>query len=105
MEETNASAVTHHPMPAQWAGSFFIALLSSLLYLPPQSIPFLRNERNFGPFLNRNETADLFSLTSVLILASGQDDIRHGRIRWVFWTIALAIIVTAICLNFSRAGI
>src|SRR5207249_7605759 len=27
MEETNASAITHHPVPAQWARSFFIALL------------------------------------------------------------------------------
>src|SRR5438552_14986918 len=87
------------------AGIVAIAVLSILLYLTHQSIPFWRNERNFGPFLNRNQTADLFGLTSVLILASGQDDIRHGRIRWVFWTIALAIIVTAICLNFSRAGI
>ncbi|PYL00847.1 MAG: hypothetical protein DME32_10115, partial [Verrucomicrobia bacterium] len=61
--------------------------------------------RNFGPFLNRNQTADLFGLTSVLILASGQDDIRNGRTRWVFWVIALAIVIAAICLNFSRAGV
>src|SRR5256714_4432520 len=27
MEETNASAITYHPVPAQWARSFFIALL------------------------------------------------------------------------------
>src|SRR4030095_13863296 len=27
MEETDASAITHHPVPAQWARSFFIALL------------------------------------------------------------------------------
>src|SRR5438034_27085 len=87
------------------AGIVAIAVLSILLYLTHQSIPFWRNERNFGPFLNRNQTADLFGLTSVLILASGQDDIRHGRTRWVFWTIALAIMIAAICLNFSRAGI
>src|SRR5438874_11844240 len=87
------------------AGIFAIAALSILVYLAHQSIPFWRNERNFGPFLNRNQTADLFGLTSVLILASGQDDIRHGRTRWVFWVIALAIVIAAICLNFSRAGI
>jgi O-antigen ligase len=87
------------------AGIVAIATLSILLYLTRQSIPIWRNERNFGPFLNRNQTADLFGVTSVLILASGQDDIRHGRKRWVFWTIALAIVIVAIYLNFSRAGI
>src|SRR5438270_5547692 len=87
------------------AGIVAIAALSILVYLTRQSVPFWRNERNFGPFLNRNQTADLFGLTSVLILASGQDDIRHGRKRWVFWIIALAIVIAAICLNFSRAGI
>jgi O-antigen ligase/tetratricopeptide (TPR) repeat protein len=87
------------------AGIVAIAALSILLYFSHQSIPFWRNERNFGPFLNRNQTADLFGLTSVLILASGQDDIRHGRTRWVFWTVALAIVIAAICLNLSRAGI
>jgi O-antigen ligase/tetratricopeptide (TPR) repeat protein len=86
-------------------GVVAIAALSILLYLTHQSIPFWRNERNFGPFLNRHQTADLLGLTSVLILASGQDDIRHGRIRWVFRVIALAIIIAAIWLNFSRAGI
>src|SRR5438477_3015997 len=87
------------------AGIVAIAALSILVYLTHQSILFWRNERNFGPFLNRNQTADLFGITSVLILASGQDDIRHGRTRWVFWIFALAILIAAICLNFSRAGI
>ena len=87
------------------AGIVTIAALSLLVYLTHQSIPFWRNERNFGPFLNRNQTADLLGLTSVLILASGQDDIRHGRKRWILWIIALAIVIAAICLNFSRAGI
>ena len=87
------------------AGIVAIAALGILVYLTHQSIPFWRNERNFGPFLNGDQTADLFGFTSVLILASGQDDIRHGRTRWVFWVIALAIVIAAICLNFSRAGI
>jgi O-antigen ligase/tetratricopeptide (TPR) repeat protein len=87
------------------AGIVAIAALSILFYLTHHSLPFWRNDRNFGPFLNRNQTADLFGLTSILILASGQDDIRHGRARWIFWVLALAITVAAISLNFSRAGI
>lgn len=86
-------------------GIVAIAALTLFLYLIHQSFPFWRNERNFGPFLNSNQMADLFGLTSVVILASGQDDIRHRRIRWVFWTIGLFFVVTSIWLNFSRAGI
>ncbi len=87
------------------SGIVAIAALSILLYLTHHSIPSWNNPRNFGPFLNRNQTADLFGVTSVLILASAQDDIRHGRKRWILWAIALSIVITAICLNFSRAGI
>jgi tetratricopeptide (TPR) repeat protein len=86
-------------------GIVAIAALSILLYLTHHSLPFWKNARNFGPFLNRNQTADLFGVTSVLILASAQDDIRHGRKRLVLWAIALIIVIAAICLNFSRAGI
>ena len=87
------------------SGIVAIAALSILLYVTHHSIPSWNNPRNFGPFLNRNQTADLFGVTSVLILASAQDDIRHGRKRWILWAIALSIVITAICLNFSRAGI
>ncbi len=87
------------------SGIVAIAALSILLYLTHHSIPSWNNPRNFGPFLNRNQTADLFGVTSVLILASAQDDMRHGRKRWILWAIALIIVITAICLNFSRAGI
>ena len=87
------------------SGIVAIAALSILLYVTHHSIPSWNNPRNFGPFLNRNQTADLFGVTSVLILASAQDDIRHGRKRWILWAIALIIVITAICLNFSRAGI
>src|SRR5438067_5144377 len=86
-------------------GIVAIAALSILLYLTHHSLPFWKNARNFGPFLNRNQTADLFGVTSVVILASAQDDIRHGRKRLVLWAIALIIVIAAICLNFSRAGI
>src|SRR5437764_2565655 len=87
------------------AGIVVIAVFSILFYLTQHSIPFWKNPRNFGPFPNRNQTADLFGVTSVLILASAQDDMRHGRKRWILWAIALIIVITAICLNFSRAGI
>lgn len=88
--------------------AFAIALLAAVClalkfaHLAPQ---FWHNERGFGPFPNRNQTGDLFGLTAIIVLACGQDDVRHGRIRWVFWLGALALLVAALVLNFSRAGL
>src|SRR5438309_4954180 len=87
------------------AGIVVLAAISILFWLAKTAPPFWHNERNFGPFPNRNQTANLFGLTAIMILACGQDDLRKGRKRWILWGAALALMVTAIILNFSRAGI
>jgi O-antigen ligase/polysaccharide polymerase Wzy-like membrane protein len=69
------------------------------------ALSFWHNERGFGPFPNRNQTANLFGLTAIVILACGQEDIRKGRKRWILWLAALAVIVVGIVLDFSRAGV
>ena len=86
-------------------GVILLAALCVLLYLRHATLPFWHNQRGFGPFPNRNQTANLFGLTTIIALACGQDDLRKGRKRWIFWTIGLAILITAIILDFSRAGI
>ncbi|MEY2527279.1 MAG: hypothetical protein QOE73_2050 [Verrucomicrobiota bacterium] len=86
-------------------GIVALAGLSILLYWAHIALPFWINQRGFGPFPNRNQTADLFGLTAIVLLASGQDDIRHGRKRWILWLGAFAVIIGAIILNFSRAGV
>jgi tetratricopeptide (TPR) repeat protein len=88
--------------------AFGIAALTALciaLRAGHTALPFWHNERGFGPFPNRNQTANLFGLTAVIVLACGQEDIRHGRKRWIFWLIALATLVVGIVLDFSRAGV
>src|SRR4029077_7947480 len=87
------------------AGVILLATLCVLLYLRHATLPFWHNDRGFGPFPNRNQTANLFGLTTIIALACGQDDFRKGRKRWIFWTIGLAILIAAIILNFSRAGV
>jgi O-antigen ligase/tetratricopeptide (TPR) repeat protein len=87
------------------AGIVALAALCILFWLAKTSPPFWHNERNFGPFPNRNQTANLFGLTALMILACGQDDIRKNKKRWIFWAAALALMVAAIIINFSRAGI
>src|SRR5947207_1060515 len=89
-----------------FAGSIVVlAAICILFWLAKTAPPFWHNERNFGPFPNRNQTGNLFGLTAIMILACGQDDLRKGRKRWIVWGAALALMVTAIILNFSRAGI
>jgi O-Antigen ligase len=88
--------------------AFGVACLTALciaLHAGHTALPFWHNERGFGPFPNRNQTANLLGITAVVILACGQEDIRHGRKRWVFWLIALVVVVIGIVLDFSRAGV
>jgi O-antigen ligase/tetratricopeptide (TPR) repeat protein len=87
------------------AGMVFLAAICIFFWLAKTAPPFWHNERNFGPFPNRNQTGNLFGLTAVMILACGQDDLRKGRTRWIFWALALMLVITAIILNFSRAGV
>src|SRR5436309_5906747 len=87
------------------AGVVVLAAISILFWLRHGSPPFWHNERNFGPFPNRNQTGNLFGLTAIVILACGQDDLRKGRKRSILWGAALVLVITAIILNFSRAGI
>ena len=86
-------------------GVVTVAAISIALYLAHAAFPFWVNQRGFGPFPNRNHTADLFGITAIVLLACGQDDLRHGRKRWLIWLMALGILIAAIVLNFSRAGL
>jgi Flp pilus assembly protein TadD len=86
-------------------GIVLLATIAIALYLAHAAFPFWINQRGFGPFPNRNQTGNLLGLTSIVLLACGQDDMRHGRKRWVLWLAGLGVLVAAIILNFSRAGI
>jgi O-antigen ligase len=87
------------------AGIVFLAAVCILFWLAKTAPPFWHNERNFGPFPNRNQTGNLFGLSAIMILACGQDDLRKGRKRWILWVVAFALMISVIILNFSRAGI
>lgn len=86
-------------------GIVILAGVSILFYLGHASLSFWINARGFGPFPNRNQTGDLFGITAIVLLACGQDDLRNGRKRWALWLIAFAVLISAIILNYSRAGV
>lgn len=81
-----------------------IALLSLLGYASGHSLPFWNNATGIGPFPHRAQTGDLFGIAALLLFAAGQDDIRYGRKRWIAWSIALLVMISAIFLNGSRAS-
>ncbi len=86
-------------------GIVFLAALCIAMYWAHAAFPFWKNERGFGPFPNRNHTADLFGVAAIMLLACGQDDLRHGRKTWLLWLAGLVILIGAIILDYSRAGI
>ena len=86
-------------------GVILLAALSIIFYYTHWALPFWHNQRGFGPFPNRNQTANLLGLTSIIIVACGHEEIRRHRKGWIFWIGGFAVVTAAIVLNFSRAGI
>ena len=86
-------------------GVVVLAAFSIVFYMMHAAPSFWVNQRGFGPFPNRNQTADLFGITAVVLLACGQDDVRFGRKRWVFWLAGLGVLIAALAINLSRAGL
>ncbi len=50
-------------------GIVLLAAISILFYLAHLAPPFWFNQRGFGPFPNRNQTGDLFGITTIVIRA------------------------------------
>ena len=66
-------------------GIVFLAALAVALYLMRQTLPFWLNERRFGFFPNRNQTANLLALASIIVLACGYESIRRRKLSWIAW--------------------
>jgi len=86
-------------------GVILLAVLAIGLHLAKMALPFWHNQRGFGPFPNRNQTANLLGITSIVVVACGYEEIRRKRKGWIFWLVGLVVLFAAIVLNFSRAGI
>lgn len=86
-------------------GMIALAGLCIYLHLTHHRLPFWHNERGFGPFPNRNQTGDLFGISTILVLGCMQDDFRRGHKRWIVWLLGAGLLIAALILAFSRAGI
>jgi O-antigen ligase len=86
-------------------GIIALAGLCIYLHFAHAALPFWHNERGFGPFPNRNQTGDLFGISTLVVLGCMQDDFRRGHKRWILWLIGVGLLIAALVLAFSRAGI
>ena len=86
-------------------GMMVLAALSIFLHLKGQALPFWHNARGFGPFPNRNQTGDLFGISTLVLLGCMQDDFRRGHKRWLLWLLGVGLLIAALIFAFSRAGI
>ncbi len=86
-------------------GMMALAALSIFLHLRGQALPFWHNARGFGPFPNRNQTGDLFGISTLVLLGCMQDDFRRGHKRWLLWLLGVGLMVAALIYAYSRAGI
>ncbi|HEY1581665.1 MAG TPA: O-antigen ligase family protein, partial [Chthoniobacterales bacterium] len=86
-------------------GVIALAGLCIFLRLRHQALPFWHNDLGFGPFPNRNQTGDLFGISTLVVLGCMQDDFRRGHQRWLLWLLGAGLLGAALILAFSRAGI
>jgi O-antigen ligase len=87
------------------AGIIALGAFSIYLHLYHQALPFWHNKLGFGPFPNRNQTGDLFGISTIVVLGCLQDDFRRGHKRWIFWLAGVFVLIAALVFAFSRAGI
>ncbi|MFL6541876.1 MAG: O-antigen ligase family protein [Chthoniobacterales bacterium] len=86
-------------------GVIGLALLFIALHAAHIAPRFWHNERTFGPFPNRNQTADFLALGGIVVLACASDDIRNRSYRAIVWIAGFVVVIGAIVINYSRAGI
>ena len=87
-------------------GVAVFAGLALALYSLQVNLPFwLATERMFGPFPNRNQTANFFALGSILTLALAYEAARAKKKIAYAWVLALVVLGAALVVNYSRGGI
>lgn len=88
------------------AGAGVLAAAFIALRLANVVVPIWPTERRFGPFPNRNQTADFLAVSSLLILGCSRLEWRAGRPgRALAWGVAWMLAAWGVFLSYSRAGV
>lgn len=87
-------------------GTSLLAAGFIALRLGNVAVPIWPTERLFGPFPNRNQTADFLAVSSLLILGCGRLEWRAGHTaRALVWGAAWFLAAWGVFLSYSRAGV
>ena len=88
------------------AGALFLGILAIVAFYRQLQIPlWLHADRRFGPFPNRNQSANFFALSAILAFALAHEAFQR-RSRWATaWGMCACVLLWALILSFSRAGI
>ncbi len=92
----------------RWFAGGVVALAAVFIaYYRAHAAPgYWHNERGFGPFPNRNQTADLLAVGALPTLACAHGAWRGGRrVAAGGWLVGWAVVAAALFDNYSRAGI
>ncbi len=94
------------PLAELFAMGMIVLTVCALIgYHTQHPLPFWHAQRLFGPFPNRNQTADLLALSFVLIVALlHMAVVKKSRIA-PLWMVGIVVIGYGLIVNFSRAGI
>ena len=105
---TTAWTGEERPRAGRWFAGGVVALAAAFiasyrLHVVP---PFWHSAYGFGPFPNRNQTADFLAVGALPVLACAHLAWRGGRrVAAGGWLAGWAVVVAALFHNFSRAGI
>ena len=84
-------------------GLLGMVLLADFFHVRGGSLPFWKSERNFGPFQNRNNTANLLALGGLMMLACSYDEWKRSKLRAALWSIAVVPVLAGLVYIYSRS--
>jgi tetratricopeptide (TPR) repeat protein len=87
------------------SGVIFLAAAAIVTYTTGFHVPIWKHEANRGWFPNRNQSASVLMLSGIACYAIAFRAFQKKQASFVFWTIGLIAIGTALVICYSRAGI
>lgn len=93
-------------LPIFCAGVILLAALSICIFLTGSRWPFGNTSQTiFGPFPNRNQTANVLAVGAILSVGLLYEQFRNGSRSWPFWFCGCLILYWGLALVGARAGI